>query len=105
MVGKTMSIQNEAVAVFRRAVMLGVVAALAGCASDAAPYGDPGARPLPAGYSCQSVRTELNRMDARGLRPKVEAASTGQKRSPQTQADVDRYNYLLNVYLGARCHI
>jgi hypothetical protein len=85
--------------------MLGIAAGLAGCASNAGPYGDPGARPMPPGYSCQSVRAELNRMDARGIRPKVEAASAGQKLSPQNQADVDRYNYLLNVYLGARCHV
>lgn len=78
---------------------------LAGCASDNDYRGDPGARALPAGYSCQSVRTELNRLDAKGTQPKVEAAGRGQKLTPQAQADVDRYNYLLNVYLGARCHV
>lgn len=91
--------------VLKHAATLAAVVALAGCASNAGPYGDPGARPLPAGYSCQSVRAELNRLDAKGIRPKVEAASAGKKLSQQAQADVDRYNYLLNVYLGARCHV
>ena len=91
--------------VLRHTALLATVIALAGCASDAGPYGDPGARPMPAGYSCQSVRTELNRLDSKGVRPKVEAASAGKKLSVQAQSDVDRYNYLLNVYLGARCHV
>lgn len=91
--------------ILRAAVLLAAVAGLAGCASNADPYGDPGARPMPPGYSCQSVRAELNRLDAKGIRPKVEAASSGRKLSAQAQAEVDRYNYLLNVYLGARCHV
>jgi len=98
-------VRRETVLVLKNAALLGTLIALAGCASDAAPYGDPGARPMPAGYSCQSVRTELNRLDAKGTRPKVEAASSGQKLPAPAQADVDRYNYLLNVYLGARCHV
>ena len=100
-----MLVRRGTIRVLGSAALLGVVIGLAGCASDAGPYGDPGARAMPAGYSCQSVRTELNRLDAKGTRPKVEAASTGQKLNPQAQADVDRYNYLLNVYLGARCHV
>jgi hypothetical protein len=82
-----------------------VVAALAGCASEGGYSGDPGARAMPAGYSCQSVRAELTKLDAKGTQPKVEAATRGQKLSPQAQADVDRYNELLNLYLGARCHV
>jgi hypothetical protein len=60
---------------------------------------------MPAGQSCQSVRAELNKLDAKGARAKVEAASRGQKLSPQAQSEVDRYNDLLNTYLGARCHV
>jgi len=91
--------------ILRTAVLLTAVALLAGCATSADPYGDPGARPLPPGYSCQSIRAEMTRLDAKGIRSKVEAASSGKKLSPQAQAEVDRYNYLLNVYLGARCHV
>ena len=80
-------------------------ALLAGCAAQSAPYGDPGARALPSGQSCQSIRAELNRMDGRGVPSKVEASTRGQKLNPQAQADVDRYNQLLNYYLGARCHV
>lgn len=97
---------------FRRSAVLGaagiaVALVLAGCASDDGKRrgGDPGAREMPAGYSCQSVRAELNRLDAKGTRAKVEAATSGQKLAPAAQAEVDRYNELLNFYLGARCHV
>ena len=100
---------------FRRPAVLGAVRVaglaavciLAGCANDDGKRrgGDPGARAMPAGYSCQSVRAELNRLDAKGTRAKVEAATNGQKLSPQAQAEADRYNELLNYYLGARCHV
>lgn len=79
--------------------------AVAGCASGGATGGDPGAVAMPAGQSCQSVRSELNRLDAKGTQSKVEAASRGAKLPPAQQADVDRYNQLLNIYLGARCHV
>jgi hypothetical protein len=87
------------------AVILAGVA-LSGCASsNAAGGGDPGAIAMPAGQSCQSVRGELNRLDSKGTPSKVEAASRGTKLAPAQQAEVDRYNYLLNLYLGARCHV
>ena len=88
-------------------VGLVLVGMLAGCASQSSgsTNGDPGARPLPAGYSCQSVRAELNKMDGRGVPAKVERATAGQKLSPADKADVDRYNQMLNYYLGGRCHV
>ncbi len=77
---------------------------LAGCETGGSgPGGDPGAKPLPAGQSCQSLRAELNKMDSQGAQSKVERASRG-KVDPATQAVADRYNALLNQYLGARCH-
>ncbi len=82
-----------------------VAALLGGCAAQGAPGGDPGARPLPAGQSCQSLRAELNKMDSRGIPSKVEAVSAGRKVSPADKADADRYNQTLNHYLGARCHV
>ena len=82
------------------------MAALAGCANEGGSYdGDPGAVPLAAGQSCGSIRQELNRLDSRGTQSKVEAASQGKKLPPAAQQDVDRYNQLLNQYLGARCHV
>lgn len=86
-------------------MMVAIGALLAGCAAQSAPGGDPGARPLPPGKSCQSVRAELNKLDSRGVPAKVEAVSQGRKVSPQDKADADMYNNLLNQYLGARCHV
>lgn len=89
----------------QRLTLLTVVGLLAGCAASAGPGGDPGARPLPPGYSCQSVRAELNKLDSRGVPAKVEAVTAGRKVSAQDRADADRYNQLLNYYLGGRCHV
>jgi hypothetical protein len=88
-------------------VLMGLVvaASLAGCAAQSAPNGDPGARPLPPGSSCQSLRAELNKLDSRGVPAKVEAASAGKRLSANDKADVDRYNQVLNYYLGGRCHV
>jgi hypothetical protein len=80
-------------------------AALAGCAdSNSNVGGDPGARPLPPGQSCQSLRAELNKMDSQGAQSKVERATQG-KADAASKAIADRYNTLLNQYLGARCHV
>lgn len=86
-------------------VVLITAGLLAGCAAQSAPNGDPGARPLPPGYTCQSVRAELNKMDSQGAPAKVEAVSQGRKVSPADKATADRYNQLLNYYLGGRCHV
>jgi hypothetical protein len=74
--------------------------ALAGCegGGSGGVGGDPGARALPAGQSCQSVRAELNKMDAQGAQSKFD------KKDAASKAVADRYNGLLNQYLGARCH-
>lgn len=44
-------------------------------------------------------------MDSRGVPAKVEAVKSGRKVSPQDKADADRYNQLLDWYLGGRCHV
>jgi hypothetical protein len=77
---------------------------LAGCAETSSVGGDPGARPLPPGQTCQSIRGELNKMDAQGAQSKVERATQG-KADAASKAVADRYNSLLNQYLGARCHV
>ena len=76
----------------RAGALAGALATIAGCAED-------------GGSSCGSIRQELNRLDSRGTQAKVEAATQGKKLPPAAQADVDRYNDLLNQYLGARCHV
>jgi hypothetical protein len=78
--------------------------ALAGCETGSAKGGDPGARPLPAGATCQTIRADLNKMDSQGAQSTVEASTQGKKMTPAQQGVVDRYNGLLNQYLGARCH-
>jgi hypothetical protein len=78
-------------------------AALAGCGG--ASGGDPGAKPLPMGESCGSIRSELNRLDSKGVPALVERASNGGKLNASQRSDVDSYNNLLNQYLGARCHV
>ena len=85
-------------------LMFALAAGVAGCSSSGATGGDPGARALPAGMSCQSLRSDLNKMDSQGAQSKVEAASQG-KGSPEARAVAARYNELLNYYLGARCHV
>lgn len=85
-------------------LIAGSAVAMSGCASGNAAGGDPGAMAMPGGSSCQTVRGELNKLDAKGTPSRVEAASRGSKLAPGQQAEVDRYNYLLNLYLGARCH-
>jgi len=89
------------------AVVLVIVfaGALQGCGGAAGGNGDPGARPLPPGQSCGSIRNELNRLDSQGVPAQVERASNGGKLSAGQRANVDRYNDLLNQYLGARCHV
>ena len=84
-------------------VLTGLI--VAGCSGGQQAGGDPGARALPAGQSCQSVRAEMDRMLSRGVQSRVEAAQAGKKLPPQQQAEVDQYNRLLAQYLGARCHM
>ena len=64
-----------------------------------------GRGPWPRDRAAARSRQELNRLDSRGTQAKVEAATQGKKLPPAAQADVDRYNDLLNQYLGARCHV
>ena len=92
--------------VSRVVLISGVCLSLAACASgNASTNGDPGALAMPAGQSCQTVRSELNRLDSKGTPSRVEAATRGARLAPAQQAEVDRYNQLLNTYLGARCHV
>lgn len=85
-------------------LLVGAAAMLAGCASNNAGNSGPPAIALPAGQTCQSVRAELNRLDARGTPSLIESANAGRKLTPPQREQVDRYNQLLGQYLGARCH-
>jgi len=85
------------------AILGAVGVALGGCAEGNL-GGDPGPTPLAAG-SCGSIQQELNRLLGKGVQGNVERAASGKAVSPAAKADVDRYNSLLNQYLGARCHV
>lgn len=88
------------------ALVLSAACALAGCAGGGGSKGgDPGAKALPAGQTCQSIKAELDRMVNRGVQSSVEANSAGKKLSPAQKADAERYNELLAYYLGGRCHV
>lgn len=89
----------------RAGMALALVLLLGGCAAEGKPGGDPGARPLPPGASCQSLKAELDAMNARGVQGKVEAVSQGRKVSDKDKTDATRYNQILNHYLGGRCHV
>jgi hypothetical protein len=78
---------------------------LAGCVDSASMGGDPGPVPLAFGQSCGSIQQELNRLLGRGVQGSVEREAAGKPVSPGAKSDVDRYNALLNQYLGARCHV
>jgi hypothetical protein len=75
---------------------------LSGCASDNSPSVKGAVRD---NASCRETRRELDRLDARGVPAQIEAANAGKKLSSKQQANVDRYNRLLQVYLGSRCHL
>jgi len=79
---------------------------LAACESDGRPEGgDPGAKPLAAGQTCQDLKTELNRLQSRGAASKADAAASGRKLSDKDRAEANRYNTVLDQYLGSRCHL
>lgn len=88
------------------ATVAGLSMLMQGCGGAAGGAGgDPGAKALPMGESCGSIRGELNRLDSKGVPAQVERASNGGKLTAAQRSDVDKYNDLLNQYLGARCHV
>lgn len=82
---------------------MAVATGLGGCASGGG--SGPTSKSLPNGESCGSIKSQLNKLDARGVPSSVQAQAAGRKLSPQQKADADLYNRLLNDYLGARCHV
>lgn len=90
-------------------VMASAIAlALAGCAGNTggnSGSGDPGPQALSAGETCQSIRSDLNRLDKEGVPNLVERQNSGQKLPAAQKAKADLYNQLLDKYLGARCHV
>lgn len=80
-----------------------LASSLQGCGGAGA-GGDPGARTLPMGQSCQTIRGEMIRLEGRGVQSAIERQQAGGKLSAPQKVDADNYNSLLNQYLGSRCH-
>jgi hypothetical protein len=83
-------------------VLASSAVSLAGCG------GGPGQTPSAAftgGGDCKATKAELNRLVVQGVANDVDAQASGRKLSLAAQARVDRYNDLLNAYLGAQCHV
>jgi hypothetical protein len=91
---------------FRLALLCAAGAALllGGCASGSG-TGGPTSKALANGETCGSIKSQLNKLDAKGDPTSVQAQAAGKKISGAQKADADLYNRLLNDYLGARCHV
>lgn len=76
---------------------IGICASLGGCASTG-----------PSGFTassgdCKAMKIEMNKLVAGGVVGKIQAQQSGAKLSAQSAAQVERYNSLLNSYLGGGC--
>lgn len=92
---------------FRLALLgaAGMAVLIGGCASGGGGGSGPSRKALANGETCGSIKSQLNKLDARGVPSSVQAQAAGRKISAQQKADADLYNRLLNDYLGARCHV
>ena len=75
-----------------------IAAALSACS-------DPTSGPAAslADGQCSSLRKELNGLDARGVPSLIERKNSGGRLSADQEASVERYNSVLNSYLGGSC--
>lgn len=76
------------------------VTVLGGCATG----GGGGGGPKLSDSGCASIKSQLNKLDAKGVRSSVEAQAAGRSLSPSQKADAEAYNKALSDYLGSRCH-
>ena len=85
----------------RLVLVVGVAATLGACASKSGRehVGFTG------GGDCLSVRSELKKLDAQGTPGQIQAKAAGQKLSAEAAGRVDRYNKLLEEYLGNECQL
>lgn len=92
-----------------RIIMMALIAVCgAGCAATDSEMKPAAASPAVAAAgdrSCQSLRSLIMTMEARGAAKLIDRQHDGGKLSGSEKAEIDRYNSLLNEYLGARCHL
>ncbi|MEM1371079.1 MAG: hypothetical protein AAGG72_02505 [Pseudomonadota bacterium] len=74
------------------------------CANNNRGVDGPRAKPLAQGQTCKGLRNELRNLDRRGVPDKVERMNAGRRLSAKDRQLAQRYNQLLDDYLGARCH-
>lgn len=88
---------------FGLAMLAAAALSLAGCASSSSSGRVPVG--FASGGDCQSVRNELRKLDGMGVPGQIQARSAGQKVSSDSNARIDRYNALLEQYLGNDCQL
>lgn len=77
-----------------------MMAALAGCSGGSE---GPSAVMMPDAQ-CAQLRNDLNAMDRRGVPGLIDAKTNGRGSfTPQQTADINRYNQVLDSYLGGKC--
>ncbi len=74
---------------------------LAGCSS--------GAQGPSSGFAasgnCKATKAEMNQLVSQGVEGEIAAQQAGRQLSPAAQARVERYNGLLDSYLGSQCYV
>lgn len=87
----------------RLAPVLAVVAvAVTGCGGGGSQA--PSAAVSGASGDCKAQKAEMAGLVNQGVEGEIAAAEAGKTLSSEAQARVDRYNGLLNSYLGGGCH-
>lgn len=84
------------------ATVFGLLLALGGCG------GGPSQAPsagFAGGSDCKAKKAEMSQLVSQGVEGEIEAQQAGRQLSPAAQARVDRYNGLLNSYLGSQCYV
>jgi hypothetical protein len=76
-----------------------VAAALAACSGTDGPQ-QPA---MLADNTCAQLRADLNSMDKRGVPGMIDARNNGKKYGAQQDAEISRYNQVLDQYLGGQC--
>ena len=78
---------------------LAIAAALSACSGTEGPQQPP----MLADGACSQLRADLNAMDKRGVPSMIDARNNGKKYGPAQDAEINRYNQVLDQYLGGQC--
>jgi hypothetical protein len=98
MEGSVLGLQRQGLSLLAVAVF-GML--LSGCAG--------GSGRVPVGFTgdgdCHSVKAELRQLDAQGVPGMIQSQSGGAHVSGASKSKIDRYNFLLEEYLGNDCQL